>query len=253
MNTDELIEHLVEMTPAQRSQYAAAHSGDSMLLSVAKYVDNKFKEDAAHLAAQQTGTLVPVNQQAVASMAGAQSQQVATGAAGGSVTAGLPEESGIGALPVPEMQYMSGGGIVAFGDGGDVPGFQAGGSVGPYEAKIRAEALRQGADPDLMVRMFSTESRGNPNAVSPKGATGLGQLMPDAAKEMGLTPKERFDPNKNIPASVGYFKKQLAAFGGDTEKAAAAYNWGPGNLKKHLAKKPDNWKIGLPKIGRAHV
>ena len=241
MNTDELIAHLVEMTPAQRAQYAAAHSGDTMLLSVAKYVDNKFKENAAHLAARQTGTLVPVNQQAVSSMAGAQPQQMQQTAQG------LPEESGIGALPVKNMQHMAGGGIVAFGDGGDVPGFQSGGRVGPYEAKIRAEALRQGADPDLMVRMFSTESRGNPDAVSPKGAAGLGQLMPDAAKEMGLTPKERFDPNKNIPASVAYFKKQLAAFGGDPEKAAAAYNWGPGNLKKHLAKKPDDWKIGLPK------
>lgn len=150
----------------------------------------------------------------------------------------LPEDSGIARLPAGNMDFAEGG-IVAFSKGKTV--------VGDFEQQIRDEAERQGVDPDLMVRMFATESAGKPNAVSPKGAAGLGQLMIPAAKEMGLSPEERFDPSKNIPASVGYFKKQLGAFGGDPEKAAAAYNWGPGALGKHLANKPVDWKAGLPK------
>jgi soluble lytic murein transglycosylase-like protein len=150
----------------------------------------------------------------------------------------LPEDSGIARLPAGNMDFAEGG-IVAFAGGKKV--------VGDFEQQIRDEAERQGVDPDLMVRMFATESGGNPKVVSPKGAAGLGQLMPAAAQDMGLTPEDRFDPAKNIPASVGYFKKQLGAFGGDPEKAAAAYNWGPGAMNKHLATKPDNWKLGLPK------
>lgn len=152
---------------------------------------------------------------------------------------------GIAALPTPNMptEYADGG-IVAFADRGSV--------VGKYEQQIRDEAERQGVDPDLMVRMFARESAGDPNAVSRKGAAGLGQLMPDTAREMGLSDSDRFNPDKNIPASVGYFKKQLGKFG-DPEKAAAAYNWGPGALERHLQKKPDDWKIGLPEETAAYL
>jgi soluble lytic murein transglycosylase-like protein len=157
---------------------------------------------------------------------------------GGYMDSRLPEDMGIGALPERSLSNMADGGIVGYADKGKV--------VGDYEQQIRDEAERQGVDPELMVRMFATESGGNPNAVSPKGAAGLGQLMTDAAKDMGLTPQDRFNPAKNIPASVGYFKKQLGTFG-DPEKAAAAYNWGPESMRRHLAKNPENWKIGLPK------
>ncbi len=96
--------------------------------------------------------------------------------------------------------------------------------------------------------MFTQESRGKKDAVSPKGAAGLGQLMIPAAREMGLKPSERFDPDKNITASVGYLKKQLDKYGGDPEKALAAYNWGGGNVDKHLAKNEGKLnRIGLPK------
>jgi hypothetical protein len=132
--------------------------------------------------------------------------------------------------------------------GGGMPGYKNGKDIKVYEDRIRAEAARQGVDPDLAVRMFVTESGGKKDAVSPKGAAGLGQLMIPAAKEMGLTPAERFDPDKNIPASIGYLKKQLVKYDGDTEKALAAYNWGPGSVDKHLAKNQGKLnKAGLPK------
>lgn len=184
---------------------------------------------------------LPVNQQALMAMAPQQPvpPPTQTAAGGGYMRSRLPENVGIGGLPMQSNTY-AGGGIVAFAGGGRS-------SVGSYEEQIRAEAVRQGVDPDLMVRMFATESEGNPKAVSPKGAAGLGQLMIPAAAEMGLSPEDRFNPSKNIPASVGYFKKQLGAFGGDQEKAAAAYNWGPGAMRKHLASNPKDWKLGLPK------
>jgi soluble lytic murein transglycosylase-like protein len=189
----------------------------------------------------------------------------------------LPEDQGIAQIPAPNMQAMADGGIAGYGDGDDVPrqngmaqggmydfaqrsepvvrmaeggipGYKNGKDIKIYEDRIRAEAARQGVDPDLAVRMFITESGGKKDAVSPKGAAGLGQLMIPAAKEMGLTPAERFDPDKNIPASIGYLKKQLVKYNGDPEKALAAYNWGGGNVDKHLAKNEGRLnKVGLPK------
>jgi hypothetical protein len=137
--------------------------------------------------------------------------------------------------------------VSSMADGG-MAGYAKGDAIKVYEDRIRAEAVRQGVNPDLAVRMFTQESRGDKNAISPKGAAGLGQLMIPAAKEMGLTPAERFDPDKNIPASIGYLKKQLVKYDGDPEKALAAYNWGGGNVDKHLAKNEGRLnKVGLPK------
>ena len=270
---------LARMGPEGRQRYAAEHSDDPIAVSMALFVNNIAKE----LKEGKRGEpemQAPVVQQAIQAMnqprmpqgmppqgmppqgqpqapqgqpQAMPQQQAPQGetqmaANGGYMDSRLPEEMGIGALPERSLSNMADGGIVGYAEKGLVKPKKI--EVGPYEAQIRAEAKKQGVNPDLMVRMFSTESRGDPKAVSPKGAVGLGQLMPDAAKDMGLTPKERTDPDKNIPAAVGYFKKQLAAFGGDAEKAAAAYNWGPGNLEKHLAKNQKDqkdWKIGLPK------
>jgi hypothetical protein len=64
---------------------------------------------------------------------------------------------------------------------------------------------------------------------------------------MGLRPEERKDPVKNIQASVGYLKRQLDKYG-SYDKALAAYNFGPGNLDKHLQKnKGELNPVGLPK------
>ena len=270
---------LARMGPEGRQRYAAEHADDPIAVSMALFVNNIAKEIKEGKRGEPE-VQTPVVQQAIQAMnqprmpqgmppqgmppqgqpqapqgqpQAMPQQQAPQGqpqmaANGGYMDSRLPEDMGIGALPERSLSNMADGGIVGYAEKGLVQPRKT--NVGPYEAQIRAEALRQKVNPDLMVRMFSTESSGNPNAVSPKGATGVGQLMPDAAKEMGLTLKERFDPNKNIPASVGYFKKQLAAFGGDPEKAAAAYNWGPGNLEKHLVKNQKDqkdWKIGLPK------
>lgn len=209
-------------------QYTEMHKNDPYIVSLAIAESNRRKQ--ARLG-QQAATPVaskPVVPQEIEAI---------------SQPSALPEDVGIGALPAPNLSQIAtgaNGGIVAFADEGAVKGSP------DYESMIRDEATRQGMDPDLALRLFKTESAFNPGAVSKKGAVGLGQLMPGAAKDMGLTPEDRKDPQKNIKASIGYYMRQLKQFG-DPEKAAAAYNWGPGNVQEHLAQNQGQLnKVGLP-------
>lgn len=86
--------------------------------------------------------------------------------------------------------------------------------------------------PSIIQAIIKTESAGKPKAVSSKGAQGLMQLMPATAKELGIDPT---DPAQNIEGGTRYFNQMKEQFG-DTKLALAAYNWGPGNLKKAQAK-----------------
>lgn len=101
--------------------------------------------------------------------------------------------------------------------------------MNPFDFAM-AEAKRQGVDPALVMRVLNTESSGNPNAISNKGARGYMQLMPGTAKEMGVNIS---DPLDNIRGGIGYLAKQLKSFGGDEKLALAAYNAGPGNVRKY--------------------
>jgi len=94
----------------------------------------------------------------------------------------------------------------------------------------RASAVRHGVRPELVLGVGQQESRFNQRAVSPKGARGVMQLMPDTAKELGADPD---DPFQNIEGGVRYLGKQLNDFGGDERVALAAYNAGPNAVKKH--------------------
>ena len=95
---------------------------------------------------------------------------------------------------------------------------------------VKAEAQRVGVRPELAMAVMGQESAGKPGAVSPKGAMGLMQLMPGTAKELGVDPH---DPVQNVQGGLRYLKQQLDAFGGDEAKALAAYNAGPGAVRKH--------------------
>lgn len=97
------------------------------------------------------------------------------------------------------------------------------------EDHASSEAQRLGVDPSLALRVMDQESRGNPDAVSPRGARGPMQLMPDTAKELGVDPT---DPYQNITGGITYLKQQMDAFK-DPRLALAAYNAGPGAVQKY--------------------
>jgi hypothetical protein len=91
------------------------------------------------------------------------------------------------------------------------------------------EAERQGVSPDLVQRMIKQESGGNATAMSPKGAYGPMQLMEGTAKDLGV---DRTDPFDNVRGGIKYISQLLNQFQ-DPRLALAAYNAGPGNVRKY--------------------
>lgn len=79
-----------------------------------------------------------------------------------------------------------------------------------YDAWIEEASRAHNVDPGLVRLLIGQESRGDPNAVSPKGARGLGQLMPATAAELGVDPT---DPRQNIFGTARYLSQQLDRFG----------------------------------------
>jgi soluble lytic murein transglycosylase-like protein len=101
----------------------------------------------------------------------------------------------------------------------------------PYGAEITAAAKKYGIDPALLAGLVKQESGFNPNAGSPAGARGLTQLMPGTAAGLGVT--NVLDPAQSLDGGAKYLKAQLDAFGGDVARALAAYNAGPGAVKRY--------------------
>ena len=87
--------------------------------------------------------------------------------------------------------------------------------------------------PDLAMSVIQQESKGNATAVSPAGAIGLMQLMPGTARDLGVS--NPYDPVANIRGGVRYLDDLIARYDGDVQKGLMAYNWGMGNVDKHLA------------------
>lgn len=99
-----------------------------------------------------------------------------------------------------------------------------------YRGQAARIARAYGLDPNLFGRVIGAESNWNPEAVSPAGAIGLGQLMPATAAELGVDPR---DPIQNMEGSARYLRQMLDRFGGDERLALAAYNAGPGRVEEY--------------------
>lgn len=98
------------------------------------------------------------------------------------------------------------------------------------EALADSTAAEFGIDQNLFRALIKWESSWNPNTISSAGAQGLTQLMPQTARYLGVA--DPFDPKQNLRGGAKYLKEQLDRFG-SVELALAAYNAGPGAVKKH--------------------
>jgi hypothetical protein len=94
-----------------------------------------------------------------------------------------------------------------------------------------AAARRHSLDPDLVQAVVAVESGFRPDAVSPKGAQGLMQLMPATARALGVM--DSFDPASNLDGGTRYLRALIQRYDGDLKRALAAYNAGEGAVARH--------------------
>ncbi len=99
-----------------------------------------------------------------------------------------------------------------------------------YAPLVEQVAGRYGLEPALLHAMIRVESAYNPNAMSPKGAVGLMQLMPGTAKRYGVS--DRYDVNLNLDGGAHYLQDLIKQFN-NLELALAAYNAGENAVKKY--------------------
>lgn len=108
------------------------------------------------------------------------------------------------------------------------PGAAAGRDL---RAIISDASARSHVDADFIASVIRAESAGNPKAISPKGAQGLMQLMPQTATTLGV--KNSFDPEDNVDGGVRYLRDLLVKYNGDAARALAAYNAGPHRVQQY--------------------
>ena len=157
--------------------------------------------------------------------ASAQADVLAVGPEGAQWVAGGPP------TPAPDMPDVTGTSVA-------IPAIRAEGTASQnlrsddrvpaqYAAKIAELSQAYDLSPRLLEAVVWQESRWRADAVSHAGARGLAQLMPGTARDLGVDPD---DPLQNLEGGARYLREQLDRFGGDLEKALAAYNAGPGRV-----------------------
>lgn len=104
-------------------------------------------------------------------------------------------------------------------------------AAGPerFRARVAELAAKYDISPTLLEAVVWQESRWNTGAISRVGAQGLTQLMPGTARQLGVNAA---DPMSNLEGGARYLRMQLDTFGGDIERALAAYNAGPARVQK---------------------
>jgi cell wall-associated NlpC family hydrolase len=101
---------------------------------------------------------------------------------------------------------------------------------GPYADLFTAAGRKYGVDPALLSAVAKNESGYRPNAVSHAGARGLMQIMPATARGLGIDP---LDPKQAVDGAARLLSGYLDDYDGSVKLALAAYNAGPGAVKRH--------------------
>jgi soluble lytic murein transglycosylase-like protein len=107
----------------------------------------------------------------------------------------------------------------------------------PYGTAIAMAAERHRVDPLFLAAIVSVESGFSRDAVSPQGAMGLMQVIPDLAADYGVT-GDLLDPYVNADVGSRYVRSLLKDYHGDVERALAAYNAGPGVVDRYKGVPP---------------
>jgi soluble lytic murein transglycosylase-like protein len=117
-------------------------------------------------------------------------------------------------------------------------------------ARIMTEAVRQRVDPALALAVAQQESSFNPNAIGDNGnSLGLFQLQEGAARDAGIDPTRRQDPNLNIPGGINYLRQKLMQAKGDVSQALRLYNGGGDpHYVQHVMRYYDQHAAALPDV-----
>jgi hypothetical protein len=217
INVNQITAQLARMSDPALQQYAAMHKSDPYTLSLALSESNRRKQMRQGAQMEQQPQPKVVDQEVAQMGAPAMPPQ---GMPQG-VPQQLPEDVGIGQLPAPNMQRMATGGIVAFDEGGEVPGYDKGGTTQAidYRQAIIDEAQRQGVPAAVALQISGVESGFNPNArpIDPKtgkprsSATSFFQVIDKTFKDLGGDPDKRTDPMENIRVGVKSLAQNQAA------------------------------------------
>ena len=122
--------------------------------------------------------------------------------------------------------------------------------VPAYLSALMTDAAKQhGVDPRLLAAVAARESAFDARAVSPVGACGIMQLMPQTARFLGVS--NIFDPRENVFGGARYLRTLLDTFGGALDLTLAAYNAGPGAVQKYGGVPPYRETQAYVKVVRA--
>ncbi|MES3576290.1 lytic transglycosylase domain-containing protein [Enterobacter cloacae] len=123
------------------------------------------------------------------------------------------------------------------------------GAGGPQHAKFAELEQKYGLPSGLLNATYQKESGGGKYLFSKAGALGPFQFMPGTAKDLGLEGDDVFDLDLSAEAAAKYYQMLLKRYNGDVAKAAAAYNYGLGNIdRKGLSNLPAETRDYIPSI-----
>lgn len=101
----------------------------------------------------------------------------------------------------------------------------------PFAASIEAAARDAGVDPELVHAVIAVESAYRPDALSPKGAVGLMQVLPETAQRYGVDDPRQIE--RNLHAGTRHLRNLMQSFGDRIDLVLAAYNAGEGAVRKY--------------------